>query len=186
MCTCGIRKSAISRRGVWLGCASLLLPARAASAQTELEKYQTDERLAAEHIAKYRTADFDVFTNQRWDRIQESHAKDVVVHWPDGRRTDGIEAHIADLRGMFAYAPDTRIHEHRVEIATAGWSSIIGIMEGTFTQPMPTPDGKAIPPTGKAFKVEFSAVDHWHNGLIDEEFLFWDNLTFMRQVGIAS
>jgi hypothetical protein len=124
MCTCGIRKSAISRRGVWLGCASLLLPARAASAQTELEKYQTDERLAAEHIAKYRTADFDVFTNQRWDRIQESHAKDVVVHWPDGRRTDGIEAHIADLKGMFAYAPDTRIHEHRVEIATAGWSSI--------------------------------------------------------------
>jgi hypothetical protein len=31
----------------------------------------------------------------------------------------------------------------------------------------------------------FSAVDHWKNGLIDEEFLFWDNLTFMRQVGIA-
>jgi hypothetical protein len=31
----------------------------------------------------------------------------------------------------------------------------------------------------------FSAVDHRKDGLIDEEFLFWDNLTFMRQVGIA-
>lgn len=86
---------------------------------------------------------------------------------------------------MFVYAPDARIREHRVEIATREWSSIIGIMEGTFTQPMPTPDGRAIPPTGKPFKVVFSAVDRWKDGLIDEEFLFWDNLTFMRQVGIA-
>jgi hypothetical protein len=170
-----------------LGSASvtLLLLFAPAAAQTEVERYRTAERLAAEHIAKYRTADFDVFTNQQWDRIQESHAKDVVVHWPDGRQTNGVEAHIDDLKAMFVYAPDTRIHEHRVEIATEEWSSVVGIMEGTFTRPMPTPDGRTVLPTGKPFKVVFSAVDHWRDGLIDEEFLFWDNLTFMRQVGIA-
>jgi hypothetical protein len=163
----------------------LILLSASASAQTELERYQTAERLASERIAKYRAAGFDVFTNRKWELIQESHAKDVVVHWPDSRQTNGIDAHIEDLKGMFVYAPDTRIREHRVEIATREWSSIIGIMEGTFTQPMPTPDGRAIPPTGKPFKAVFSAVNHWKDGLIDEEFLFWDNFTFMRQVGIA-
>jgi len=33
-------------------------------------------------------------------------------------------------------------------------------MEGTFTKPMPTPDGRKIPPTGKAFKVTMCTVGH--------------------------
>lgn len=185
MRTDAVQRTETSRCGVWVALVSISFLAAPASAQTDLEKYQTAERLATEHIAKYRTADFDVFTNQRWDRIKESHAKDVVVHWPDGRQTNGVEAHIEDLKAMFVYAPDTRIREHPVEIATGEWSSVIGIMEGTFTKPMPTPDGKTIPPTGKPFKVMFSAVDHWKDGLIDDEYLFWDNLTFMRQVGLA-
>jgi len=174
-----------SRYRIWSGTVLALLFATPTSAQTEMERYRTAERLGSEYIAKYRTADFDVFTNQKWDRIAESHAKDVVVHWPDGRQTRGVEAHIEDLKAMFVYAPDTRIKEHPVEIATGEWSSVIGVMEGTFTRPMPTPDGKTIAPTGKPFKVVFSAVDHWTDGLIDEEYLFWDNLTFMRQVGLA-
>jgi hypothetical protein len=151
----------------------------------KLERYQAAERLAVEHIAKYRTADFDVFTNQQWDRLQESHAQDVVVYWPDGHQSKGLAKHIEDLRAMFVYAPDTRVREHRVEFASEEWSSIIGIMEGTFTKPMPTAEGKTIQPTGKEFKVTFSAVGHWRDGVMDEEYLFWDNNTFMRQLGLA-
>jgi hypothetical protein len=62
---------------------------------------------------------------------------------------------------------------------------VIGEMEGTFTQPMPTPDGKAIPPTGKAFKLTMCTVGHWKGGVMDEEYLFWDNATFMKQIGLA-
>jgi hypothetical protein len=179
MLACVGQKSASARLGIFAGLASFVLLTTSIHAETDLERYKTAEHLAAEHIAKYRTADFDVFT------IAESHAKDVVVHWPDGRQTKGVEPHIEDLKAMFVYAPDTRIREHPVEVATGEWSTVIGIMEGTFTRPMPIPDGKTISPTGKSFKVMFSAVDHWKDGLIDEEFLFWDNLTFMRQVGFA-
>jgi hypothetical protein len=28
-------------------------------------------------------------------------------------------------------------------------------------------------------------VGHWKNGLMDEEYLFWDNQEFMKQVGLA-
>ena len=35
-------------------------------------------------LKTFDTLDFDVFSNQKWDRLHESHAKDIVVTWPDG------------------------------------------------------------------------------------------------------
>jgi SnoaL-like polyketide cyclase len=156
-----------------------------AAAQTELEKFKTAESLATQHIAQFDNMDFDVFTNQKWDRLKESHAKDIVVHWPDGHQTKGIEKHTEDLKAMFVYAPDTRIKEHPVKISSGEWTSVIGVMEGTFTKPMPTGDGKSIPPTGKPFKLVMCTVGHWKDGLMEEEYLFWDNQTFMKQIGLA-
>jgi len=158
-------------------------PARAADG--ELARYQRAEEIAKAHIATFDTLDFDVFTNQKWDRLRESHAADVAVHWPDGHVTHGIDRHIADLKAMFVYAPDTRIQQHPVKIANGEWTSVIGIMEGTFTKPMPIGDGKTIPPTGKAFKIVMCTVGHWKNGVMDEEYLFWDNQTYMKQVGLG-
>ena len=42
------------------------------------------------NLATFDTLDFDVFTNQKWDRLQESHAKDILVHWPDGHTTKKV------------------------------------------------------------------------------------------------
>lgn len=153
--------------------------------QTELEKYKIAERLASEHIKTFDNLDFDVFTNQKWERLMESHSQNVIVHWPDGHQTEGIERHVEDLKAMFIYAPDTRIQEHPVRIASGEWTSVIGVMEGTFTNPMPLPDGSSIPPTGKPFKLVMCTVGHWENGVMDEEYLFWDNQTFMKQIGLG-
>ena len=155
------------------------------AADTELARYQAASRLAAQHIASFDTLDFDVFTNQKWDRLKESHSADIAVHWPDGHVTQGIARHIEDLKAMFVYAPDTGIHEHPVKIANGEWTSVIGVMEGTFTRPMPIGDGKMIPPTGKAFRLIRCTVGHWKDGVMDEEYLFWDNQTFMTQIGLA-
>jgi len=157
----------------------------AQAADKELVRYQAAEKIANAHIAKFDTLDFDVFTNQKWDRLKESHSKDVTVHWPDGHITKGIDKHIEDLKAMFVYAPDTRIQEHPVKVAQSEWTSVIGVMEGTFTQPMPIGNGKTIPPTGKAFKIVMCTVGHWKNGTMDEEYLFWDNQTYMKQIGLA-
>lgn len=153
--------------------------------QTELEKYKIAENLASEHIKTFDNLDFDVFTNQKWDRLKESHSQNIIVHWPDGSKTEGIERHIEDLKSMFVYAPDTRILEHPVKIASGEWTSVIGVMEGTFTSPMPLPDGSSIPPTGKSFKLVMNTVGHWKNGVMDEEYLFWDNQAFMKQIGLS-
>jgi predicted ester cyclase len=86
---------------------------------------------------------------------------------------------------MFVFAPDTSIKVHPVKFGTGDWTSVIGVMEGTFSKPMPIGDGKTIPPTGKRFKLSMSTVAHWKNGLMDEEYLFWDNQDFMKQIGLA-
>lgn len=138
-----------------------------------------------QHLATFDTLDFDVFTHQKWDRLHESHGKDIAVHWPDGHVTNGLDVHIADLKAMFVYAPDTRIEVHSIKLGDGEYTSVVGIMEGTFTQPMPIGDGKFIQPTGKAFKIVMNTVGHWKDGVMDEEYLFWDNQTFMKQLGLA-
>jgi len=145
-----------------------------------------DQERVAKNIATFDDLDFNVFTNQKWDELRKSHSKDIVVHWPDGHQTKGIEKHIEDLKAMFVYAPDTRIQQHPVKFGSGDWTSVIGVMEGTFTRPMPVPNGKPIPPTGKAFKITMATIGRWNaQGTMDEEYLFWDNATYMTQIGLG-
>ena len=156
------------------------------AAEASWAEYQAAEKSVNANIATFDTLDFDVFTHQKWDRLKESHSADIVVHWPDGHETVGIGRHIEDLKAMFVWAPDTRIKEHPVKVAQGEWTAVIGIMEGTFTQPMPIGDGKTIAPTGKAYKIRMATISHWtKDGPMDEEYLFWDNQEFMKQIGLG-
>ena len=138
------------------------------------------------HLATFDDLDFNVFTNQKWDELVKSHSQDIIVHWPDGHSTNGLAQHIEDLKAMFVYAPDTRIQEHPVKFGSGEWTSVIGVMEGTFTAPMPIPNGRRVAPTGKAFKITMNTVGRWNaQGTMDEEYLFWDNATYMKQIGLG-
>ena len=129
--------------------------------------------------------DFDVFTNQKWARLGESHARDIRVHWPDGHFTDGIEKHISDLKFLFVFAPDTNIRVHNHRIAAGDLTAVTGVMKGTFTRSMPTADGGVIQPTGKSFVLDMATVGHWRRGVMTEEWLFWDNQHYNAQLGIG-
>ena len=85
--------------------AALALGSTAAAAQNSAEHPQhpppPHEQQAPAVEARLKTfdvLDFDVFSNQKWNRLAESHAKDIVVTWPDGHETVGIDRHIADLK----------------------------------------------------------------------------------------
>lgn len=142
-------------------------------------------KLEDHNLEAFDDLDYNIFTGQKWDQLGKSHHKDIVVHWPDGRTTRGIEEHIKDLKAMFVYAPDTRIKEHPIKIAQGEWTTVMGIMEGTFSKPMPIGGGKTIAPTGKQFKLSMATIGHWKDGVMVEEWLFWDNQAFMKQVGLA-
>ena len=44
---------------------------------------QPQPKEAEKNLHTFDVLDFDVFSDQ-WDMLQESHAKDIVVTWPDG------------------------------------------------------------------------------------------------------
>lgn len=54
-----------------------------------------------------------------------------------------------------------------------------------MTGPMVGADGTEIAPTGKSFDVDFCTVARWENGQIVEENLFFDAVTFMKQIGLS-
>ena len=155
------------------------------TATNELAQIKAEQTQIAQNLANFDDLDFNVYSNQKWNELSKSHAANIVVHWPDGRTTTGIEPHIADLKQQFVFAPDTKIRAHPIKIAQGNWTAVTGVMEGTFSQPMPTPDGKTIPPTNKPFKLEMVTIGRWENGVMQEEWLFWDNHAFMQQIGLA-
>ena len=137
------------------------------------------------HLTTFDELDYDVFSNQKWGRLQESHSQDILVHWPDGHTTTGIERHIEDLKALFVFAPDTQIKEHPVKIGQGEYTAVTGFMTGTFTKPMPTGDGTFIQPTGKSFRLPMCTVGRWKDGVMVEEFLYWDNQTYLTQLGLG-
>ena len=156
-----------------------------AALRAQIKTLTANNAIVSGYLQKFDTLDFTVFSNQQWVRLHESHAKDIKVNWPDGHFTIGIEKHISDLKYMFIYAPDTKIKEHPVRFGSGNMTCVTGIMTGTFTQPMPIGDGKFIQPTGKSFSLPMCTVGIWKNGVMVEEYLFWDNQTYMNQIGLG-
>jgi len=165
---------------------SVEMQAKVDSMQTVLQQWTAGQATLEHNLAVFDTLDYVVFSNQEWVRLHESHSQNIVVNWPDGHHTVGLDKHIEDLKAMFVYAPDTRIKEHPIRFgdATGEWTCVTGVFEGTFTRPMPIGNGKFIQPTGKAFKMPMCTVGHWKDGVMIEESLFWDNATYMAQIGL--
>jgi len=153
--------------------------------KAKVMQYEEAERLVKAHLDIFDDLDYNVFTNQKWTELHRSHSQDVLVHWPDGHTTKGIEKHIQDLSDMFVYAPDTQIKQHPIHFGSKEWTCVTGLMTGTFTKPMPLGGGKFIPPTGKKFNLPMCTVGHWVDGVMTEEWLYWDNATYMKQIGLG-
>jgi hypothetical protein len=155
------------------------------AALAELAQRQAEDARIAKNLETFDMLDFEVFSNQQWDRLHESHAEDIKVHWPDGRVTEGLDVHIEDLKAFFVFAPDTRIETHPVRIGQGEWTGVVGVIEGTFSEPMPIGGDQFIQPTGQSYKLTMATVGHWTDeGVMDEEYLFWDNHAFYKQIGL--
>jgi predicted ester cyclase len=159
---------------------------RITALEAELESSRAEKAVIENRLLSFDTLDYDFYTNQKWDEFSHSHADDILVYYPDGSTTEGLApAHIEALKPMFTFAPDTRIEKHPVRFGSGEWTAVIGELEGTFSQPMPIGEGKTIPPTGKQFKLRMATIGKWQDGKMVEEYLFWDNQSFMKQIGLA-
>lgn len=156
------------------------------SLKNQITQLTSGNEEIAKHLVTFDTLDYTIFSNQEWTRMHESHSKDIKVIWPDGHIAIGLEKHIEDLKALFVYAPDTRIKEHPIRFGSGNMTAVTGVFEGTFTKPMPIGNGKFIQPTGKVFKMPMATIGIWGtDGTMIEEHLFWDNQTYMNQIGLG-
>ncbi len=77
------------------------LDARVRELEAQLKAYKDAETRVKEHIKTFDELDFEVFSHQKWEKLDRSHAGDIRVIWPDGHDTRGIGKHIEDLKMMF-------------------------------------------------------------------------------------
>lgn len=162
-----------------------LLPDAAASQdRLELPILGSVTDLERRNLLAFDEMDFNVFSRRDWARFHESHAQDVRAHFPDGHFTDGLDVHIEDMDAMFVYAPDTRIAMHPARIAQDDWTA------GRHARHVHRTDARRpsghIEPTGNEFSINMDTFARWiDQGTMDEEWLFWDNQSYLRQLGIA-
>lgn len=162
------------------------VPLTAAAADaTILKRMQTEQAEQDRNLQTFDELDFVHYSNQQWHDFHKSHAQNILVHYPDGHTTTGLEAHIAELKPQFVFAPDTKIKVHPIKVAQGNLTAVTGVLEGTFTRPMDLGGGKTLAPTNKPFKLDMATIGRWENGVMVEEWLFWDNQAFMKQIGAA-
>ncbi|NVN91455.1 MAG: ester cyclase [Desulfuromonadales bacterium] len=150
-----------------------------------LKKYSDEKASVENHLEIFDTLAFQVFSNQEWVRLHESHSDSIKVNWPDGHQSFGINTYNENLKALFVYAPDTKIISHPMKFGSGEFTCVMGIVTGTFSKPMPIAGGKFIQPTGKKYSIPMCTVGHWKNGVIAEEWLYWDNAAFMKQIGLT-
>ena len=124
----------------------------------------------------------DGWNAQDVDAVARFHKPDVVVYWPGQPPTRGMDDHRAEALAFFKTFPDQHLDNrpYRTLFGSGDWTCSIAHFTGTMQGPMGDH-----PPTGKSFDVDFCTVAHWDNGQITQEYLFYDLVTFMKQIGLG-
>lgn len=93
----------------------------------------------------------------------------------------------AAMEQFFRIFPDVHVNNdpYPIQFGSGDWITVITRVTGTFTGEMTLPDGNAIPPTGKAFDVQFSQTVKWNGDRVIEISAFWDSALQAQQIGLA-
>jgi SnoaL-like polyketide cyclase len=151
--------------------------------QAQVDAHKKERVQTAQHLEIFDELDLEAFNNRDMKRIGEIHADNVIVHNPDGTQTSPFPPHEEELRFLF----DTfnfKVTDHIVGFGYGEWTAGISISEGKWVKPITLPDGTVLQPTGKKVRLKIATIARWKNDRIVEEYLFWDNKDWNKQIGM--
>jgi hypothetical protein len=139
------------------------------------------------HLLALMTAGDDAFNARDFAAVDAVHHPDMVAHITGlAEPVYGREAHAAAMRQMQRIFPDMHVSTpYPVQFGSGDWITVVTRATGTFTGEMTLPDGTVIPPTGKAFDVEFGQTTQWDGDQLIVISAFWDSALQARQLGLA-
>jgi len=99
----------------------------------------------------------------------------------------GRAAHAAAMKQFVRTFPDVHVRNdpYPIQFGSADWITVVTRVTGTFSGEMKLPNGKVVPPTGKAFDVEFAQTVKWDGDLLIEISAFWNSALQAKQIGLA-
>lgn len=118
------------------------------------------------------------------DTVRQCYAQDAVVTAPDAGEVAGRD-HIAEYWRTFIDSfPDSRYEPlNKLEVGDRAIDE--GYFIGTNTNPLRLPEGQTMPATGKQVRIRSCDVATVKDDKITEHHLYFDQLEFMSQLGLA-
>lgn len=125
--------------------------------------------------------------NERdWDTFERLHAEDVFVVFTVPEGITGNVPHREEAQNFLAAFPDHQIQfPHKLLFGQGDMICSVHRSSGTHTGDWKMLDGSVIPPTNKKMEIEMVTVAKVQNGQLVEETLYFDNLSVMKQLGLA-
>ena len=129
----------------------------------------------------------NLFNARNWQELEDVHHPDMIAYMTGSADPIyGREAHGAAMRQLVEMFPDVRVHTpYPIQFGGDNWITVVTNVTGTFTGKMTQPDGTVVPPTGKAFDLEFGQTSKWDGDQVIEIAAFWDASEQARQIGLA-
>jgi SnoaL-like polyketide cyclase len=129
----------------------------------------------------------DLFNARDWRALDDVHHPDMIAFIPGSAEPIyGREAHGAAMQQLVRIFPDVRVHTpYPVQFGGDNWITVVTNATGRFTGEMTLPDGNVVPPTGKAFDLEFAQTSKWAGDQLIVISAFWDSAAQRQQIGLA-
>ena len=130
----------------------------------------------------------DAFNARDFAAVDEVHHPDMVAYIPGlAEPVYGRDAHAAAMQQFLRVFPDMHVDSdpYPIQFGSGDWITVVTNATGTFTGEMTLPDGTVIPPTGKAFDVEFGQTTKWDGDQLIVISASWDSALQARQPGLA-
>jgi ketosteroid isomerase-like protein len=148
----------------------------------------TDAQERTAHLLGLMKQGDDAFNARDVAAMDAVHHPDMVAYVTgNAQPLYGRAAHAAAMEQFFRVFPDVHVEcdPYPIQFGSGDWTTVITRVTGTFTGEMVLPDGTVIPPTGKAFDVEFGQTVKWDGEQVVAISAFWDAAAQAEQIGLA-
>jgi predicted ester cyclase len=113
--------------------------------------------------------------------VRAYSAPDLVLHDMGMPADRTAKESLAGMQEFFSAFPDAKLAPESIW-AAGSYVVATGRLEATNKGPMPAMGIRK--PTGKAVSIRYLGITHWERGKVEEEWLFYDGMAFVRQLGL--
>ena len=147
----------------------------------------TTETSRTTRLLELMTNGDNLFNARNWQELEDVHHPDMIAYMTGSADPIyGRAAHGAAMQQLVEMFPDVRVHTpYPVQFGGDNWITVVTNVTGTFTGKMTQPDGTVVPPTGKAFDLEFGQTSKWEGEQLSVISAFWDAAVLAKQIGLS-